>query len=150
VLFFVRGTLTDFLRGLASREGRTGFGQNGMQETWWGRALVASRGSRAAYAVLKCGCFCYLGFLLPLAHFSAPWLDEGVRGALGTAGQFLVWATVIFCVVRAVPVVWEGRKYLTAVGELSGAVAEPVRVSRARVTTRKALRLPATAVQVTR
>src|ERR1700691_6130507 len=49
VLFFVRGTLTDFLRGLASREGRTGFGQNGMQETWWGRALVASRGSRAAY-----------------------------------------------------------------------------------------------------
>jgi CDP-diacylglycerol--glycerol-3-phosphate 3-phosphatidyltransferase len=150
VLFFVRGTLTDFLRGLASRAGRSGFGQNGMQETWWGRALVASRGSRAAYAVLKCGCFCYLGFLLPLAHFSAPWLDEGVRGALGTVGQFLVWATVILCLVRAVPVVWEGRKYLTTVGELSSAVAEPVRVSRARMTTRKALRLPATAVQVTR
>jgi CDP-diacylglycerol---glycerol-3-phosphate 3-phosphatidyltransferase len=115
VLFFVRGTLTDFLRGMAARvSGRTGFGQNGMLETWWGRALVASRGSRAAYAVLKCGCFCYLGFLLPLAHVSAPWLDSGVRGTLMTGGRWLVWATVIFCVVRAVPVIWEGRKYLAA------------------------------------
>jgi len=30
VLFFVRGTLTDFLRGLAARAGRTGFGRNSM------------------------------------------------------------------------------------------------------------------------
>jgi CDP-diacylglycerol---glycerol-3-phosphate 3-phosphatidyltransferase len=146
VLFFVRGTLTDFLRGLASRAGRTGFGRGGMLETWWGRALVASRGSRAAYAVLKCGCFCYLGILLPLAHVSAPWLDDGVRGALGTVGRLLVWATVAFCVVRAVPVLWEGRKYLAAADESVGA-------PRPRIKSRKSLRLPAStvaAVQVTR
>lgn len=148
VLFFVRGTLTDFLRGLASRAGRTGFGRGGTEETRWGRALVASRASRAAYAALKCGCFCYLGFLLPLAHISASWLDEGVRGALGTVGQLLVWATVIFCVVRAVPVVWEGRKYLAA--NENSDLMNSVGASRTRATTRKALRLPAPAVQVTR
>ncbi len=150
VLFFVRGTLTDFLRGLASRAGRTGFGRGGMLETRWGRAVAASRGSRAAYAVLKCGCFCYLGFLLPLAHVSAPWLDGGVREALGAAGNWLVWATVIFCVVRAVPVLWEGRLYLApefapklGEGKLLAAQAAP------RPRSRKSMRLPST-VQVTR
>jgi CDP-diacylglycerol--glycerol-3-phosphate 3-phosphatidyltransferase len=58
VLFFVRGTLTDFLRSLAARSGRSGFGRNSMIETWWGRSLVASRPSRAAYAALKCSCPC--------------------------------------------------------------------------------------------
>jgi CDP-diacylglycerol---glycerol-3-phosphate 3-phosphatidyltransferase len=144
VLFFVRGSLTDFLRGLASRTGRSGFGPNGMLESGWGRALVASRASRAAYAVSKCGCFCYLGFLLPLAHFSAPWLNNGLRGALGTAGQWLVWSTVVFCVVRAVPVVWEGRKYLAA-DSSAAATAPAPRVSKAH----RRLGLPA-AVQVTR
>jgi CDP-diacylglycerol--glycerol-3-phosphate 3-phosphatidyltransferase len=152
VLFFLRGTLTDFLRGLASRASRTGFGHGGMLETRWGRSLVASRASRATYAVLKCACFCYLGLLLPLAHFSAGWLDDGVREMLGTAGQLLVWATVIFCVVRAVPVVWEGWKYLAQLDAPASALAEPVasRVSARRVVARKTLRLPAAAVQVTR
>lgn len=123
VLFFVRGTLTDFLRGLAARAGRSGFGRNSMLETWWGRSLVASRASRAAYAALKCVCFCYLGFLLPLGHFSAAWLDAGARHALMVIGQILVAATVAFCVVRAIPVVWEGRRYLASTGESESHVA---------------------------
>jgi hypothetical protein len=85
--------------------------------------------------------------LLPLAHFSAPWLDDGLRDALGTAGQVLVWATVIFCVARAVPVVWEGRKYLTLAD--APAESDSSRLSANRVVARKALRLPAP-VQVTR
>lgn len=114
VLFFVRGTLTDFLRGLAARTGRTGFGHNSMLETWWGRSLVASRASRATYAILKCVCFCYLGLLLPLAHVPAAWIDATARHWLLSAGQALVAATVIFCIVRAIPVIWEGRRYLAA------------------------------------
>src|ERR1700728_4565493 len=43
VVFFVRGALTDFLRGLAARAGRTGFAANSMLESWWGKSLVASR-----------------------------------------------------------------------------------------------------------
>ena len=114
VVFFVRGTLTDFLRGLAARAGRTGFGRNSMLETRWGRSLVASRASRAAYAVLKCTCFCYLGILHSLPHWPAAWLDLSLQSWGQQAGQALVAATVIFCLVRAVPVVWEGRRYLTA------------------------------------
>jgi CDP-diacylglycerol--glycerol-3-phosphate 3-phosphatidyltransferase len=112
VLFFVRGTLTDFLRSLAARAGRVGFGRSCMVESAWGRALVASRGSRAAYATLKCVCFCYLGMLLPMAHVPAEWVGLETRGLLLRAGHFLVSVTVAFCVVRAVPVFWDGRRYL--------------------------------------
>jgi CDP-diacylglycerol---glycerol-3-phosphate 3-phosphatidyltransferase len=123
ILFFVRGTLTDFLRGLAARTGRSGFGKNSMLETWWGRTLVASRASRAAYASLKCLCFCYLGLLLPLAHVPKAWFGEAARQWLSIGGQALVAATVIFCVVRAIPVIWEGRRYLAATNKTSSQVA---------------------------
>jgi CDP-diacylglycerol--glycerol-3-phosphate 3-phosphatidyltransferase len=112
VLFFVRGTLTDFLRSLAARAGRVGFGRNGMVESGWGRVLASSRFSRAAYASLKCVCFCYLGMLLPMAHVPAAWVGMETRGVLLRAGHLLVTATVAFCVVRAIPVFWEGRRYL--------------------------------------
>jgi CDP-diacylglycerol--glycerol-3-phosphate 3-phosphatidyltransferase len=128
VLFFVRGTMTDFLRSLAARAGRTGFGANSMLETWWGRSLVASRASRAAYAALKCLCFCYLGLLLPLRNFTGAWLAASAFHSLAVAGQALVAATAAFCVVRAVPVIWEGRRYLAS-GERAP-VAVPVRITR--------------------
>jgi CDP-diacylglycerol---glycerol-3-phosphate 3-phosphatidyltransferase len=112
VLFFVRGTLTDFLRSLAARMGRVGFGRNGMVESGWGRALVSSRVSRAAYASLKCVCFCYLGMLLPMAHLPAAWVGLETRGVLLRVGHLLVSATAAFCVARAVPVFWDGRRYL--------------------------------------
>jgi CDP-diacylglycerol--glycerol-3-phosphate 3-phosphatidyltransferase len=126
VVFFVRGALTDFLRGLAARAGRTGFGGNSMLETWWGKTLVASRASRAAYAGLKCVCFCYLGLMLPLRHASdvvsdatfgrwfAAWLSEPVAYWLLSAGRVLTGVTIIFCIVRAIPVIWEGRRYLVS------------------------------------
>ena len=117
VTFFVRGTLTDFLRGLAARAGKSGFGRNSMLEMWWGRALVASRASRGAYAALKCLCFCFLGAEWALLHGAAN--GFGLAGAFGYGalrlGQnILVSATVGFCLVRALPVVWEGRRYLAA------------------------------------
>jgi phosphatidylglycerophosphate synthase len=118
ILFFVRGTLTDFIRSLAARTSRSGFGPGGMIETRWGRALVASRASRGAYATLKCICFCYLGMLLPLAHLPAAWLNAGLRLTLLNIGHLLVTVTVIACVLRAVPVLWEGRRYFVSAEKL--------------------------------
>jgi len=126
VLFFVRGTLTDFLRGLAARGGRTRFGRNSMIETWWGRSLVASRASRAAYAALKCACFCYLGLLLPLPQLRVAWLDENSRQWLSVTGQALVLATAAFCVIRAIPVIWEGRTYLAGAAATTRPIAVEV------------------------
>ena len=126
VVFFVRGALTDFLRGLAARAGRTGFGGNSMLETRWGKRLVASRASRGAYATMKCVCFCYLGLLLPLRHPSgvvsdatfghwfAAWLSEPVAYWLLSAGRILTDVTIVFCLMRAIPVIWEGRRYLAS------------------------------------
>ena len=111
VFFFVRGTLTDFIRGVAARAGRTGFGKNSMLETWWGRTLVASRASRAAYGVMKCLCFCYLGAELTLLRLPEPALTAAQAAWMRVAAETLVGATVAFCFVRAVPVVWEGRRY---------------------------------------
>jgi len=113
VLFFVRGTLTDFLRGIAARAGHVGFERNSMLKTWWGRALVASRTSRASYATLKCVCFCCLGLLLPLRQTAAMnWLSAGSQSVISASAQTLVFATAAFCVLRAMPVLWEGRRYL--------------------------------------
>jgi phosphatidylglycerophosphate synthase len=111
VFFFVRGTLTDFLRTLAMRAGRSGFGKNAMLESRWGRALVASRASRAGYGVMKCVCFCYLGLELTLPHVPAGFSDPQLL-LLHVAAQVLVASTVAFCLVRALPVLWEGRRYL--------------------------------------
>ena len=112
VFFFFRGTLTDFLRTLAMRAGRSGFGKNSMLESRWGRALVASRASRAGYGVMKCVCFCYLGLELTLPHVPAGF-SEAQLLLLHIAAQVLVAFTVAFCIVRAVPVLWEGRRYLS-------------------------------------
>ena len=68
VLFFARGAATDFLRGLALKAGHSGWGANSMLQTWWGRALVASRWSRGLYAAMKCLCFCCLGLELALTR----------------------------------------------------------------------------------
>jgi CDP-diacylglycerol---glycerol-3-phosphate 3-phosphatidyltransferase len=126
ILFFVRGTLTDFLRSVASRTGRSGFGKNSMLETWWGRSLIASRSSRAAYAVLKCVCFCSLGLLLPLSRVPNDWFTVTARLWFFTGAQSLVSATVAFCIVRAIPIIYEGRRYLAAADKAPNAAAAQV------------------------
>lgn len=114
ILFFARGAATDFLRGLAMKAGHSGWGANSMLQTWWGRALVASRWSRGLYAAMKCLCFCYLGLELaltrgPVALVSG--LATDVSATIRMGAQFLTWATAVFCLVRGLPVLLEGWKY---------------------------------------
>ena len=121
MLFFARGAVTDFLRGLAMKAGHSGWGTNAMLQTWWGRALVGSRWSRGAYAAMKCACFCYLG--LELALTRGPVLLLGpmtvdAHAAIRAGAHTLAWLTAGFCIVRALPVLLEGWKFLA--GSLSG------------------------------
>ncbi len=114
ILFFARGAATDFLRGLATKAGRSGWSANAMPETWWGRMLVASRWSRGLYAAMKCLCFCYLGLELaltrgPVALVSG--LAGDVHAVIRMGAQVLTWATAAFCLVRGLPVFVEGWKY---------------------------------------
>ena len=117
ILFFARGAATDFLRGLAMKAGRSGWGANAMLETWWSRVLVASRWSRGLYAAMKCLCFCYLGLELaltrgPVALVSG--LGGDVTAMIRTGAEVLTWLTAAFCLVRGLPVLVEGWKYFAA------------------------------------
>jgi len=85
-----------------------------MLQTWWGRALVASRWSRGLYAALKCACFCYLG--LELALTSGPLALLGTIAGethltIRAIAQILTWATAAFCLLRGLPVLYEGWRY---------------------------------------
>jgi CDP-diacylglycerol---glycerol-3-phosphate 3-phosphatidyltransferase len=115
VLFFARGAATDFLRGLAMKAGHSGWGANGMLQTRWGRALVASRWSRGLYAAMKCLCFSYLGLELALTRGPVALigtLAADVHMTIRTLANVLTWATAAFCLVRGLPVLIEGWKYI--------------------------------------
>jgi len=117
VFFFARGAMTDFLRGLASRAGPSGWGANAMLETWWGRTLMASRWSRGLYAAMKCLCFCYLGLELALTRGSVALLGELTvdgHAAIRAGALALTWATAAFCFVRGLPMLVEGWKHVAA------------------------------------
>jgi phosphatidylglycerophosphate synthase len=114
LLFFTRGAATDFLRGLATKAGHSGWGANAMLQNKWARMLVASRWSRGAYATLKCLCFCYLGLELALTHGPVALLGPvtvDLDAAIRAGAQSLAWTTAAFCVLRGLPVLLEGWKY---------------------------------------
>jgi CDP-diacylglycerol--glycerol-3-phosphate 3-phosphatidyltransferase len=127
VLLFARGAATDLLRGLAGKAGYSGWGANAMFLTRWGRALTASRASRALYAALKCASFCFLGIELALTRGRVAMLGAGGTPlAIHTIAQVLTWATAAFCLLRGLPVVMEGWRFFVreAVAGRAGKSAE--------------------------
>jgi CDP-diacylglycerol--glycerol-3-phosphate 3-phosphatidyltransferase len=111
VVIITRTVLTDFVRSVAFGEGKTPFGEKTMMESGWAKQLVSSRWSRAAYGIMKAVAFCALGLLLAFSRM-------GVQGAYVEAFRVvvdvLVYLTAGFCIVRAVPVLWDGRRYVGA------------------------------------
>jgi CDP-diacylglycerol---glycerol-3-phosphate 3-phosphatidyltransferase len=126
LVFFVRGMLTDFVRNLAARSGRIGVGRDGMLEARWGRALVTSRASRASYAVLKCVCFCYLDLLLALRQWQVSWLGAEMRMYISASQNVLVASAIAFCILRAIPVLWDGHRYWAGVRKPASPVVAQV------------------------
>jgi len=86
-----------------------------MLRTWWGQALVASRWSRGLYAAMKCLCFCYLGLELALTRGPVALVGElaaDVHGMIRLGADVLTWMTAAFCLLRGLPVLVEGWKYV--------------------------------------
>ncbi len=108
VVIITRTVVTDLIRSVAFQKGKTPFGAKTMMESGWAKQLVSSRWSRAAYGVMKAVVFCALGIVLAIERMgvTAPWAD-----LVRLATDILVYATAAFCVVRAVPVIWDGRRY---------------------------------------
>lgn len=112
VIVIARGGFTDFLRMIAFSQGQTAFGEKTMMQTWWGRMLVGSRWSRAAYGIVKCAAFFTLGIWLVLAK-TPEWqtLITGLMSGVRIGALALAVAAVVFCVLRGVPVLVEGARY---------------------------------------
>lgn len=100
-----RAFTTDGIRSVALSKGMTAFGDKTMQSTSWGKFICASRFMRISYAVAK-----VLAFLL-LIIVNTPGMElwNGTP-ILHTITMVFAWAAIIFCVVRAIPVVVESPK----------------------------------------
>lgn len=112
----VRGLATDTTRSLAMARGETAFGERGMMRSAIGRFLVASRTSRAVYASVKIVTFGYLILYLALIKAQAAGVEFGEMESqlplIYNIGLGLVYFTVAMCMVRGIPVLIEGRRYV--------------------------------------
>lgn len=113
IIVITRDVVVDNIRGQALAEGKTAFGDATMQKEAWARFIVSSSWSRGLYATTKAVCFTYLALMITLESAGAlsSWFIY-----LVPIKFLLVYGTVTFCILRGLPVVWEGREYLLGSG----------------------------------
>lgn len=99
-----RAFTTDGIRSVALSKGMTAFGEKSMQSTKWGKFICSSKFMRISYAVAKVAAF----ILLIVAHI--PDLNFEIAVSINTVAIILALFAIIFCVVRAIPVVVESGK----------------------------------------
>jgi len=115
IVVIARGFLTDMLRSLAFAEGKTPFGEKTMMRSAVTRFIVSSRFSRALYGISKAIVFWWLAGVMVLRTgmtelaFS---VDPRILRGLDLAGDVMMWTVATMCVVRGLPVLWDGRSYL--------------------------------------
>lgn len=103
LVVMTRSFVTDTIRGIAFADGCTAFGDDSMVQSPLGRFLTASRFSRAVYGGAKVFAFVTV-IACHIPTFDAPnWLV--------VLKDVSVYLTVIFCVLRALPVISAGKKY---------------------------------------
>jgi len=104
IICVTRAFTTDSIRSVALSKGMTAFGDKSMQTTAWGKFICSSKFMRISYAVAKVVAF----VLLIVAKIPA--LTLTAHDILYTIALVLAWIAIIFCVVRAIPVVAESGK----------------------------------------
>lgn len=104
IICIARAFTTDSIRSVALSKGMTAFGDKSMQSTAWGKFICASKFMRISYAVAKVAAF----VLMIVAY--TPHLESNTAEIIRLAAVVLAWFAIIFCVVRAIPVVAESGK----------------------------------------
>ena len=103
IVFIVRGGIVDSIRYAAISGGKSVYG---MMASRWGRALVASRFMRGFYGALKAVTFAWVLLIQPWPALHPPsWAQWA--GPVQAMTMALVLASVLVCLLRGVPVVWE-------------------------------------------
>lgn len=104
IICIARAFTTDGIRSVALSKGMTAFGDKSMQSTAWGKFICGSKFMRISYAVAKVAAF----VLLIVAYI--PDLELNYADPIRLVAVILAWVAIIFCVVRAIPVVAESGK----------------------------------------
>jgi len=127
LIVLTRSFTVDTVRSVALTAGKTAFGDSTMARSKITWALTASRFSRQVYGYSKALGFCFLTGLLAwhLPDANGKVLDyfydyQGFR----IVGWAIVYASVIFCVLRGLPVIYDAMYYLR---DDSESAAEPAR-----------------------
>ena len=97
VIIIARGMSLDVIRSFALCRGKTAFGKTSMHQELWADFLTNSRFSRGLYNTLKTLSFFFMAWQL-YADLQSIWI------------QALVWLTVLWAILRAIPVFIEGYK----------------------------------------
>ena len=100
-----RAFTTDGIRSVALSKGFTAFGETSMQQSKIGKFICASRFMRISYAVAKVAAF----MLLIIVNTPGIEIWKGLS-FLYNLTIALAWIAIIFCVVRAIPVVAESPR----------------------------------------
>ncbi len=130
LIVVTRGIITDGLRSIALEQGYTAFGKSTMMQSKIGHFLVASNFSRGSYAVTKALAFalmilCYFPFAnlqlflmgtdssMSASTMHAWEVFHDICIGICPFAHFCVYAAVVFCVLRGIPVVIESRRFFT-------------------------------------
>jgi CDP-diacylglycerol--glycerol-3-phosphate 3-phosphatidyltransferase len=117
IIIVARGFLTDLIRTAAYAKGQMPFGMRTHLRSRIARFLCASRFSRGLYGVTKVVVFVWLGGYLTLLSAIKKYgllLPDIYIKLARDGGIILVYITLVMCVLRCIPVLWESRYLLLA------------------------------------
>lgn len=115
LIIISRSFIVDAVRAVAFRKGKTAFGKNTMMKSALTRFMVASPFSRSLYSAQKIVIFTLLGLLFTLKTGVANlgWaISMPALSSLKTIIDILVYTTVATCIMRGLPVLWDGKEIL--------------------------------------